>query len=505
MLSTRQHRLRRGGGAAWRRLTALALVLVACGVVATGAAAWGKPPPPAGKVNIVRQSGPPGGSIPKGTQYFTTIQAAVNASSQGDWVLIEPGIYYEAVKVTSAQSGIWIRGMDRNKVIIDGQNKTGNGIEIYKTDNVWVENLTVRNFDTGACECGNEIWWNGGSGSGTIGAHGWYGRYLTAYDTGLHGGYGIFTGNEEIGEFEDIYASGFNDSGMYIGACRDCKARVSNAVMENNALGYSGSNSSGRLVIERSLFRHNLTGIAPNSENPGDPPPPLDGACNSGENTSPTPSFESTKIPRCEILRYNHVEENNNLTVPTNGSTEVAPWGVGIELPGDYAVLLEQNWISRNPNNGVLGFEYPNPFPPEAQTIFFQLSGNKINGNFFAGNGYNLPGGAASSFTGDLSLLSGYAELFGGPPADSVNNCASGNWFKDQTFPAHLYPTWGCQNLTTPNPGGGLQAAEYLLTLQAEEEYIKGSVIAPQGQPVPPKQPTMPYPCQGVPKNPLCL
>ena len=47
-------------------------------------------------VNIVRQSGPPPGAIPKGTQYFTTIQAAVNASSKGDWVLIEPGTYYEA-------------------------------------------------------------------------------------------------------------------------------------------------------------------------------------------------------------------------------------------------------------------------------------------------------------------------------------------------------------------------------------------------------------------------
>ena len=119
--------------------------------------------------------------------------------------------------------------------------------------------------------------------SGEIGAHGWYGSYLTAYDTGLNGGYGIFTSNEEHGAFEHVYASGFNDSGMYIGACRDCDALVSDAVMENNALGYSGSNSSGRLVIEKSVFDHNLVGIAPNSENPGDGPPPLDGACNSGK------------------------------------------------------------------------------------------------------------------------------------------------------------------------------------------------------------------------------
>ncbi len=107
---------------------------------------------------------------------------------------------------------------------------------------------------------------------------------------------------------------------------------VSNAIMENNALGYSGSNSSGRLVIEHSVFNHNLTGIAPNSENPGDGPPPLDGACDSFKNTSPTPTFETTKIKRCEILRNNQVAENDNLTVPTNGSTEIAPWGVGVGL-----------------------------------------------------------------------------------------------------------------------------------------------------------------------------
>src|SRR5262249_17686999 len=172
----------------------------------------------------------------------------------GDWVLIEPGTYKEPVKVTSAQSGIWIRGMNRNTVVIDGQNKPGNGIEIEQSNNVWVENLTVRNFDTGnekePCHnCGNEIWWNGGADSGKVGAHGWFGSYLTAYDTGLNGAYGIFTGNETEGSWNNIYASGFNDSGMYLGACQECNATITGATMENNALGYSGSNSGGRLVI----------------------------------------------------------------------------------------------------------------------------------------------------------------------------------------------------------------------------------------------------------------
>jgi hypothetical protein len=83
-------------------------------------------------------------------------------------------------------------------------------------------------------------------GSNHINARGWWGRYLTAYDTGLNGGYGIFTNNETEGEWENIYASGFNDSGMYLGACPECRARINKAVMEDNALGYSGSNSGGQ-------------------------------------------------------------------------------------------------------------------------------------------------------------------------------------------------------------------------------------------------------------------
>jgi hypothetical protein len=483
-------------------LIAAALAAVAFAATAPAALGWG-----AGAVNIVRQSGPPGWA-PANTHYFTTIQAAVDASTWGDYVLIEPGVYDEAVKVEPAQSGIWIRGMNRNTVIVDGRHEVGNGIEVHKADDVWVENLTVRNFEFGpACpdeECGNDVWWNGGAESGAIGAHGWYGRYLTAYDTGLEGGYGLFTGNETEGAFENVYASGFADSGLYIGACRDCDARVSGAVAEDNALGYSGSNSSGRLVIESSVFSHNLVGIAPNSENPGDPPPPLNGACDSGENTSPTPTFETTRIARCEVLRHNLVVDNDNLSVPVNGSTGIAPWGVGIELPGDYAVLTEGNLIAHNPNDGVLGFEYPNPFPPEPQTLFFQVAANRVSGNWFFGNGRNpSPLLSGSPFTGDLALLSGYAELFGGPPSQSTNNCASGNRFTGATFPSGIEGTWGCQNNTTPSPGGGEAAANYLLTLKAEAEAVRAAT-PPVPQPAPPPQPTMPNPCAGVPANPLC-
>jgi hypothetical protein len=469
----------------------LTVALVAAAFGATAAAASAHI-----EVEIVKQGEPPA-EVPNKVHYFKTIQAAVNATAHQDWVLIEPGVYDEEVKITSAHSGIYIRGMNRNTVILDGQHKPlpggSNGIEVFKANNVWIENLTVRNFDraTSNGPNGNEIWWNGGAGSNKIGAHGWYGKYLTAYDDGLNGGYGIFTGNESTGEWENIYASGFNDSGMYLGACPECKARISKATMENNALGYSGSNSGGNLIIEKSVFSHNTDGIAPNSENPGDGPPPQNGACPTIERKRPLPKpFTSTEIPRCTIFRNNVVEENNNINAPDNSSSGAAPWGAGIELPGTYADLVEGNIIKNNPTDGVLGFEYPNPFPPGPETIYFQFAGNKISNNTFAGNGY-----AGGKFAGDVAMSGG---LFG--TKTSTMNCLSGNSFADAVYPEKIEKTWGCQHKTTPNPELGEAGIIYLLELQAVSESR-----TPTAQPVPPAQPTMPNPCERVPvKNALC-
>ena len=504
MSSMRRYRLRpRGRLTRACQLAAVAAVVLAFGGAASTAGAWGGGGGGGAQVNIVRQGKPPS-SYPSNTHYFKTIQAAVNASTSGDWVLIEPGTYYEEVTVTSAHQGIWIRGTNRNKVILDGQKKAGNGIEIYKANNVWVENLTVRNFDTGteseACNnkkegeeqgCGNEIWWNGGAPSNKIGAHGWYGSYLTAYDTGLNGSYGIFTGHETKGSWTNIYASGFNDSGMYVGACQECEATITGAVMENNSLGYSGSNSGGQLLIENSVFRNNSVGVVPNSEAPGDKPPPQDGECNRPEQPStPTPIITSTKIARCTKIRNNLILANNNLSVPVNASTARGAVGTGVILASTYADLVEKNVISNNSNTGLFGIELP------VDGIFFQLAGNRISNNVFAHNGYH-----GGPFTGDVTLASGAIEAILGEPSQSKNNCVSGNVFTGATFPAKIQETWGCQNETTPNPGGVFEGVyEYIEAAQKEAAENR----KPVGQPVPPSQPTMPNPCAGVPKNPLC-
>jgi len=269
-------------------------------------------------------------STPKAST-FSSIQAAVNASKPSDWILIAPGDYHETgdsgsnapsasdlsdgwyggVDITTPR--IHLRGMNRNSVIVDGTLATAsapcsaaasdqnslngdgrNGILVWKANGVSVENLTVCNFIAGSGNAGNEIWWNGGSDSSSIGLNGYTGRYLTATSTYFASSdpanpsvcatcalYGIFSSDSTgPASLSNLYANNFSDSGIYVGACqRVCNVTISHVWMENNALGYSGTNSGGRMIIQDSLFDDNKEGFDTNTALTGDPPPPQDGRC----------------------------------------------------------------------------------------------------------------------------------------------------------------------------------------------------------------------------------
>jgi hypothetical protein len=91
----------------------------------------------------------------------------------------------------------------------------------------------------------------------------------------------------------------------------------------------------------------------------------------------------------------------------------------------------------------------------------------------------------------DITLAGG---IFG--TQQSVNNCVSNNTLTTSS-PANIQVDWACKLAATPNPGGA--ALAFILQKQAESQ-ARTSVA----QPVPGPQPTMPNPCKGVPKNPLC-
>ena len=68
---------------------------------------------------------------------------------------------------------------------------------MWKANHVSIENLTACNFLGGAGDSGNEIWWNGGDGSGKIGLTGYTGAYLTGTST-------FFSNEDDGGPVRDL-------------------------------------------------------------------------------------------------------------------------------------------------------------------------------------------------------------------------------------------------------------------------------------------------------------
>lgn len=362
---------------------------------------------------------------------YSTVQSGVNAAAPDDWILIAPGDYHEqgnpqaGVFVTTP--GIHLRRMDHTGVVVDGtlpgsspcsaaaaaQNfGTGgarrNGMEIFKTDGVTVKNLTARNFIANAYGSqGNQIWWNGGDGSGHIGMGSYHGAYLTASSTFFQAGtpnaaqYGICVSNARgPGVIEWAYASNMSDSAFYIGACADCNAVLRYVHAQNSAHGFSGSNSGGHLVLEYSEWDHNQGGIVQSSLAVDDPPAPQDGAC-------PKQSGES-----CTLIQYNYVHDNNNPNTPAAGLAASVAVGTGIDLSGGRNNTEQYNLVSNNGSWGILPNDYTDfatpadlsiyclgatincNTPPPFQQLYgpvipcyLNSFGNRIKGNLFFGNG----------------------------------------------------------------------------------------------------------------------
>jgi hypothetical protein len=464
---------------------------------------------------------------------FQTIQAAVNAAQPGDWILIGPGDYHEqgasndGVLVTTPN--LHIRGMDRNRVIVDGTlpgasacnsgpalqdfgpNGSGrNGIEVLKTNGVSVENLTVCNFlSDNSGNNGNEIWFNGGDGSGTIGLASFRGTYLTASstyykdNTSAQAQYGIFASNVSgPGLFDHSYASNMGDASYYVGACRDCNVVLTHAHAQNSALGYSGTNSGGHLIIENSEWDQNKAGIVPNSLNGSDWPSPQNGACPAGE-TGPTGSAS------CTVIRDNYVHDNNNPNVPQFGIAGTAPVGTGIVLAGGENDTVIDNRVSHQGLWGIAIGDLPDPETPPANNpnpcsggiqlgsiCYFIGYGNEVAHNLLKDNG----------FFGNVTN----GDLADGHIASTPGNCWHGN--RDPhgvtSAPANIQTTMGTCGVA--NQGDPTVEAEALCIAVGDPQSCAAlpplhvpTETAPVLMPIPREQ-SMPNPCAGVPANPWC-
>ena len=254
---------------------------------------------------------------------FQTIQAAVDAADPRDLILVEPGVYHEEVEIHDT-SHLTIRGTDRSEVILDGEFERYNGIVSTRPHTV-VENLTVRNYNA------NGVYWISDTIAEPI--RGYRGSYLTAYNNRV---YGIYARNAEHGRFEHCYASGCDDAGFYIGESQPAHAVITDCLAEHNAMGYSGTNAGGDLVIRNSTWRDNMTGIVPNT---------LDSQAGAPQ------GHAAGGI----LLEDNHVHDNNDLSVPAIANA-YAIYGTGIAVAGGQRNVVRNNTIEDQHKYGVVVF-----------------------------------------------------------------------------------------------------------------------------------------------------
>jgi plastocyanin len=354
------------------------------GVIVVGNASYN------GTLDSAVQPGKTPAAVLRVPEDYPTIQGAVKAAKPYDMISIAPGIYNEAVIVRTPN--LTIRGRDRNSVILDGKFNLDDGFEVL-ANGVVLENMTARHYK------GNGFYWTG--------VKGFRGSYLTAY---ADGDYGIYAYGSNTGQFDHDLAAGHPDSGFYIGYCHPCHAIISHVISENNALGYSGTNAGGDLVIRDSIWRNNMSGIAPNT---------LD--------SEPNPPESDTTIMN------NLIENNNNYHAPAK-VLEYPSIGNGIVIGGGNNNHIINNRINGHIYYGIL-------IVPNIDQHFWEPNGNVTENNIITNSG-----------VADLALSA----------LSAGYNCFSNNTIS-RTAPPFLQFTHACGSFTSRAGGGDPSVMTVLL------------------------------------------
>jgi Right handed beta helix region len=287
--------------------------------------------------------------------------STIEASQPGDVILVGAGTYPGGIVVPENKPGITIQGVDRNAVVFFGENRVdnANAIEV-EADDVTLENMTAHDF------VGNGFYWEG--------ADGFAGRYLTVWNVGL---YGIYAIESRDGLIEESFVSGAADAAFYIGECNPCDTVLRDNTAILSAVGFSGTNASGNLVVEYSLFDRNGVGILPNSFDVGLATPPQ----------------------RAAIFRGNVVTWSG--TVPVPRQTPLGGYhGIGIGLIGAVDDLVELNEVTGSTRFGIVVVTSVD------RATSWVPSGNRVTDNVVSLSG-----------TADLALAGG----------SGVGNCFEGN------------------------------------------------------------------------------
>jgi Right handed beta helix region len=358
-----------------------------------------------------------------------TLQQAIARAEPGDTILLAAGTYPGGNVVPAAKRDLTIRGVDRNQVVLDGEDTREHGI-LVRADGVSILNPSAHNFRQ------NAFYW--------VAADRYRASYLTAWNVR---GYGIYVEDSEHGVIDHSLVSGAADAAYYVGECRPCDATITRVVARLSAVGYSGTNATG-VIVRDSLWDRNGAGILPNS-------------------------YANEALPpeaRTTIVR-NTVIASGRAPVPIH--TALAGFlGIGIAVAGGNENAIGDNRVTRSERYGIAVFPTarfvsfspgPEPGPP------WRPRGNRIVRNTVSGSG-----------RADLALAAGSGRA----------NCFSGNR-APRTLPRRLQ-TASCTGASPSGSGQVAAALTRPVRVMVSETIARRRPPDYATMPAPPPQPNMP-------------
>jgi hypothetical protein len=372
---------------------------------------------------------PPGSEI-RVPEDVPTLQRAIGRARPGDTIVLAAGTYPGGNVVPAARHDITIRGVDRNRVVLDGADRRENGI-LVRADGVSILNMSAHNFRR------NAFYW--------VGADRFRASYLTAWNIRS---YGIYVEDGERGVLDHDYVSGAADAAYYVGECRPCRATISHVVATLSAVGYSGTNATG-VAIRDSVWDRNGAGIVPNTY----------------ANEALPPQARTTIVG-------NTVTSSGRARVPIR--TALAGFvGTGIALAGGNENAVRGNRVTRSERYGIAVF-------PTARYVSFNPSiaepgppwrprGNRIVRNVVTGSG-----------RADLALAEGSGR----------RNCFAANVVR-RTLPRVLQ-TPRCEGVSPAGDATVAAALTQPVRVMLEDTMRRRRPPPYTSMPVPPPQPNMP-------------